>query len=957
MRHLRILFLLFTVYGTILANEIDYDEIKTMLHVGHPVKSYAISFDEKYIFTRNDLEICCWDLRSRMLLKTIPIKCSSIYAHPIDSRLLYVKISKEKNIYFPADKDADFAIINWKDVSINGIVSSLNVSSKSAFSDFEIVRYANDMLILFPRVEGVKATGYIGGLNANIGSVRTNHNDSLLLTSGLLPQIWDLHHARIAGNIPYYKYLNPNSNGRFYEIKNNPYKKGGMPYVAKYCESYFIPGTDDIILGGVKDTVTIWHQNKDLRYSVKEEINVGVGASPSLSIYGNTIIAATKRGIYKSVDRKEFKELNIFADMAGKKEFTIVSRPYKDGKFLTAGIGGLKGMPSLFEGSFNEDKPLRVSDKRCDWINDIKISPKEDYSVITYGYKGIALVDLKKDTLYINNPLKSEWKEDENINRCEILPDETIVAGSNLGGIHFWKKGEESSYMQKYLHHGSINSINLSNDSTRMFTSDDAGQITIWDISTLEPIIYLYQIYGLQEPAYIMLTPDNYYKATPNAYEFVNFVKNGEAYSFEQFDLRNNRPDIILQRLGGDKEEIDLMYKAWKKRLRRAGISEESLSTDYHVPEVKIKNIESIPPVTSDNILTIETEFLDNLFELKEISVIINGVPVLDPDKRKVKGKNIKKSIAIELASGNNEIAVSCMNEKGSSSLQQIINIIYSPKVKQKPDLYVVAVGVSEYSDSSYNLGYAEKDARDFTDIMNNVADDKYNSVKKLLLTNGNFNGDSLEKIKNFIASSRRDDVILLFYAGHGVLDSNLDYFLASGNIDFNNPENGGIIYDDFINILDGAPSINRYCFIDACHSGELDKEDYIAMNTVSMPKGEELIFRGAGKSAITKDEVKKVKNILDNIFLDIRWGVGATILSSAGGDELAVESSDWKNGLFTYCLKKGLKNKEADLDSDGTVTLKELAIYTSNKVNELSEGRQSPTIRSHNYHNDFLQR
>ena len=89
-------------------------------------------------------------------------------------------------------------------------------------------------------------------------------------------------------------------------------------------------------------------------------------------------------------------------------------------------------------------------------------------------------------------------------------------------------------------------------------------------------------------------------------------------------------------------------------------------------------------------------------------------------------------------------------------------------------------------------------------------------------------------------------------------------------------------------------------------------------------------------------------------MFRDTRWGVGATVLSSAGGGELAVESSEWNNGLFTYCLLKGIQGDTADSDHNGSISLSEWIDYTRRQVSDMSEGRQSPTLRSQNYHYDL---
>lgn len=60
-----------------------------------------------------------------------------------------------------------------------------------------------------------------------------------------------------------------------------------------------------------------------------------------------------------------------------------------------------------------------------------------------------------------------------------------------------------------------------------------------------------------------------------------------------------------------------------------------------------------------------------------------------------------------------------------------------------------------------------------------------------------------MDRIRSFLATSKPDDVALVFFAGHGVLDSELDYYLAAYDMDFANPKNGGIAYDDFMGVFD----------------------------------------------------------------------------------------------------------------------------------------------------------
>lgn len=926
------------------------DGVKTMMHYRGVGQQFAVSYDTKYLYTMSDSEILVWDLNNRLLLKSIPFHGQSIYAHIADPRLIYVKL---RDPDFGGNKGiASFAILDWTKGKVIGYRATWPATIKMS-ADFDIIPQ-DDMLVLVTNSVPTKAIGYLGGIINDIGSARTNHNDSLLVTSGVYPQVWDLRHAEVLGNIPYYRYLNGGKKTKavdLYKLKTN---SGKRPYDMPFCNSYFLPGSNDVILGGANDNVTIWTTNKSESYKAPQEISMsGGGPSPSLSILGETIVAATNNGVYRSVAGKPFTDLAAFREASGRKAFNVVSRPFGNRRFL-AGSSNENGKASLMEGSFDSDKPLRFADKNYSWIQDIKISPREDYAAVTFGNTGLARVDLRGNSLMYGPNLTADYNKNEMVTSCEILPDETIVAGTSKGALNFWRKGETKSFKKSLEHHGYINTITLSSDSTRMFTTDRTGQITIWDTATLEPVVYIYQLLGLNEAGYIFLTPDNYYKATPNAREFVNFVKDGEAYAFEQFDLRNNRPDIILSRLGGDPKEIELLNKAWKKRLRRAGVSEESLSNDYHVPSAEIINREFIPAVSKNGEISLELAFEDTRFNLSNIAITINGVPVLDPSRRSLGGKrnNYRLTEKLQLASGNNDIRVWCVNEKGTSSIHQILNVTYVTEIAAKPDLYIVTAGVSNYADTRYNLGYAAKDARNLADAIKAKTSNKFREVKTLILTDNEFSIKSLDRIKKFISGARRDDVVMMQFAGHGVLDSNLDYYLAAYNMDFNNPSNGGIPYDDFVGVLDGIASVNRVCFIDACHSGELDKEDFLAVNTVEMPAGEELVFRSAGNNVKTKEDVEQVNTILSDMFLDTRWGIGATVLSSAGGEELAVESPKWKNGLFTYCLIKGLEGDVADTDKDGKLTLKEWIDYTKSNVSRLSEGRQTPTLRSRNYQN-----
>ena len=98
----------------------------------------------------------------------------------------------------------------------------------------------------------------------------------------------------------------------------------------------------------------------------------------------------------------------------------------------------------------------------------------------------------------------------------------------------------------------------------------------------------------------------------------------------------------------------------------------------------------------------------------------------------------------------------------------------------------------------------------------------------------------------------------------------------------------------------------------------------------------------------------------MQNLFADLSNSNGAVVISAAGGMEYALESAQWNNGVFTYCVRKGIEEKRADVEggnNDTKVSVQELQQYVSKKVSELTRGKQQPTSRRENVDFEWLLR
>jgi hypothetical protein len=92
----------------------------------------------------------------------------------------------------------------------------------------------------------------------------------------------------------------------------------------------------------------------------------------------------------------------------------------------------------------------------------------------------------------------------------------------------------------------------------------------------------------------------------------------------------------------------------------------------------------------------------------------------------------------------------------------------------------------------------------------------------------------------------------------------------------------------------------------------------------------------------------------MQEVFANVSKGSGAIVISAAAGNSYALESDEWRNGVFTFSLLSGLKNRLADKNKDRAVTVTELKGFVSNEVEKLTNGAQRPTSRSENLEFDF---
>jgi WD40 repeat protein len=525
----------------------------------------------------------------------------------------------------------------------------------------------------------------------------------------------------------------------------------------------------------------------------------------------------------------------------------------------------------------------------------------------------------------------------------------------NTAAIYDAATGKQLARLE---HAAGVRAAAFTPDEKYFLAASADGQIKIWNMNGYAPIISAVSFGEGRD--FIAFTPDNYYTSSPGGVKSVHFVNSGKIFLFDQFDLRLNRPDIIVSRLPYPNRNLGGAYKrAYIKRLEKSGFTEAMLGGSFSAPETSILNSAEIDYYTANSKLTLKIAASDAAEELDRLIIWINDVPIYGSrgiDLRSNMAKQVRRDIEVLLMRGRNKIQVSVLNKKGAESMRAS-KLVYLDAPERKPDLYIVAIGVSRFRDSQYDLDYAAKDAHDIAKLFQSDAPG-YGKVHMRLIADREATAATVKQAKKLFDGARPDDHAVLFIASHGLIADDMAYYLAMHDTDFSNPKRNGLSYDELENIIDGIGARNKLLLIDACHSGEIDDEEY---DPRGLPPQPYLAIADAG---VKSRGFKRVAGpglgmassfeLMKELFADLRRGSGAAVIASAAGKEYALESNLWNNGVFTFSFLEGIKNRTADLNGDGNITVSELRDYVSSEVSRLTAGKQNPTARQENLENDF---
>jgi EAL domain-containing protein (putative c-di-GMP-specific phosphodiesterase class I) len=216
-------------------------------------------------------------------------------------------------------------------------------------------------------------------------------------------------------------------------------------------------------------------------------------------------------------------------------------------------------------------------------------------------------------------------------------------------------------------------------------------------------------------------------------------------------------------------------------------------------------------------------------------------------------------------------------------------------------------IGVSEYEEALNPLPAAVKDVEAMQRVLKNPELGAFNEVK--LLRNPESHEMQYE-IETLFSGRTKDDLVLLFFSGHGLKDDNGKLYFATrstrkhprGELIRSTAVPASFVHEIMIN----SRAKRQAIILDCCFSGAFD-------SSISLK---------------------------DNNSVDLQNQLGAEgriVLTSSSAIQYSFEQEGKELSIYTSYLVEGIETGAADKDKDGNISMLEIHDYASSKIKEFN--------------------
>lgn len=329
---------------------------------------------------------------------------------------------------------------------------------------------------------------------------------------------------------------------------------------------------------------------------------------------------------------------------------------------------------------------------------------------------------------------------------------------------------------------------------------------------------------------------------------------------------------------------------------------------------------------------------------LVEWTLSLNGEPAASTRDIQVQPRQkgteyrLRLQRQLDLKAGENTIVLQAEDE--AQQYAKVVLLVYrEPAVVSgarvatsfRGQRWAVVIGLSRYQHAAKgipNLRYADRDARAFYEFLKTPQGGAFTEDHIRFLTDEQATYPRVrEALFDFLRQPIKEDLVIIFYAGHGVPEPGnpKNLYLLTYDSDPEHLASTAFPMWDLETTLTRFVKAERVLVLtDACHSA------------------------GVGAELTTRSD--SPQNLINRYLQELsRTGTGRAIFTASEANELSQESERWGggHGVFTHFLLESLSGN-GDTNDDGIVTLGEAMDYVSEHVRRATHNAQHPATSGH---------